>query len=401
MGYVFSLVLLLAGAVACSTPKGTGQDIRHIEVGKVFGTHTAVNLSDYATEIDYIPLETHSDALMIGTDNTGMKSYGDKLYFYYQSALFMVPKFTPLCFSSDGEFLFKIGSIGRAKNDLTHANDLIVNEYTDEIIVSDFNRFHFFTLDGEYKRNMEVLHHDFKFKAYCVSDNSYAFIRSIQLDETDTKNRLYTIDSCGILAHKMNFARLSALSFDNVLNKTTQKSEGAILYQSDTILHLYSPKDTIYSLDLVSGRYPKMKPIYKINYGEYGRTDYWGAKLGLRKHSLIETQNMVMLEVLFPYWRFQDLDREYIWSYFVYDKNSASTYHLKYDPEYGFAGFTNDLDGGMPFYPKYMNKGKMYQLVDAVDFIEFAQIGNSAKMKEVAATLTDDSNPVLVVVTLK
>lgn len=48
-----------------------------------------------------------------------------------------------------------------------------------------------------------------------------------------------------------------------------------------------------------------------------------------------------------------------------------------------------------------MNDGKMYRLVDAVDFIEFAQMVNSTRMKEVASELTDDSNPVLVVVTLK
>lgn len=48
-----------------------------------------------------------------------------------------------------------------------------------------------------------------------------------------------------------------------------------------------------------------------------------------------------------------------------------------------------------------MIDGKMYRLVDAVDFIEFAQMGNSARMKEVASKLTDDSNPVLVVVSLK
>ena len=393
--------LLLLLATACSAPQSAGPDIRHIDVGEAFGTHTQVKLSDYATGIDYVPLETHPDALMIGTDHTGMKSYGDKLYFYYHSPLFMVPKFTPLCFSSKGEFLFKIGSIGRSKNDLMYAKDLIINEYTDEIVVPDYNLFHFFSLDGELKRNVEVLHNDLKFEAYCVNDNSYAFIRAIQIDEKDTKNRLYTIDSCGILAHRMNFARLSALAFDRILNKTLSQSKGSVLYQSDTILHLYTPKDTIYTLDLKSGRYPKMKPLYKVDYGNYGRTDYWGASLAIRSHSLIETQSMVMLEVMFPYWRYPDIDHKYRWSCFVYDKNSARTYHLQYDETYGFAGFTNDLDGGMPFYPTYMNDGKMYRLVDAVDFIEFAQMGNSARMKEVASKLTDDSNPVLVVVTLK
>jgi len=55
----------------------------------------------------------------------------------------------------------------------------------------------------------------------------------------------------------------------------------------------------------------------------------------------------------------------------------------------------------MPFYPIYIKDGKMYQMLDAIDFIEYAEVSNSAKMKEVAATLTEESNPVLVVVTLK
>ena len=40
-------------------------------------------------------------------------------------------------------------------------------------------------------------------------------------------------------------------------------------------------------------------------------------------------------------------------------------------------------------------------MLDAIDFIEYAEISSSAKMKEVAATLTDESNPVMVIVTLK
>ena len=55
----------------------------------------------------------------------------------------------------------------------------------------------------------------------------------------------------------------------------------------------------------------------------------------------------------------------------------------------------------MPFYPTYIKDGKMYQMLDAIDFIEFAEISSSAKMKEVSASLTEESNPVLVIVTLK
>lgn len=216
--YLILPLLIIFSLVSCAGDGSCDSIIPEIEIGKAFESKSNVGLSEYASAIDYIPLETHPDALMIGTDHTGMKSHGDKLYFYYHSPLFMVPKFTPLCFSSKGEFLFKIGSIGRSKNDLMYARDLIINEHTDEIVVPDYNLFHFFSLDGEFKRNVEVLHNDLKFEAYCVNDNSYAFIRAIQIDEKDTKNRLYTIDSCGILAHRMNFARLSALAFDRILN---------------------------------------------------------------------------------------------------------------------------------------------------------------------------------------
>jgi len=106
--------------------------------------------------------------------------------------------------------------------------------------------------------------------------------------------------------------------------------------------------------------------------------------------------------VLFTYSVFRDIiDKEYIQAKFVYDRKRCTTRALEYNEEYGYAGFTNDIDGGILFYPKYMNEGKMYQLVDAIDFIEYAQKGNSQKMKQVAATLTEESNPVMVVATLK
>ena len=44
---------------------------------------------------------------------------------------------------------------------------------------------------------------------------------------------------------------------------------------------------------------------------------------------------------------------------------------------------------------------KMYQLVNAYEFIEHAESTGSKAMQEVAAKLNEESNPVLVVATLK
>ena len=43
----------------------------------------------------------------------------------------------------------------------------------------------------------------------------------------------------------------------------------------------------------------------------------------------------------------------------------------------------------------------MYELMDAIRFIEQAQKSKSNKMKRVAASLTEDSNPILIEVVLK
>lgn len=43
----------------------------------------------------------------------------------------------------------------------------------------------------------------------------------------------------------------------------------------------------------------------------------------------------------------------------------------------------------------------MYQIIDAITFMDLASKCNSLKMKEVATKLTEESNPVLVEVTLK
>ena len=74
---------------------------------------------------------------------------------------------------------------------------------------------------------------------------------------------------------------------------------------------------------------------------------------------------------------------------------------IKFNSEDSAAVFTNDIDGGMNFYPQYIKDGKMYQLVNAIDFIEMAEKSTSARMKEIAAQLTEESNPVVVEVTLK
>ena len=117
---------------------------------------------------------------------------------------------------------------------------------------------------------------------------------------------------------------------------------------------------------------------------------------------MFETDKFITGRALFNGQAYPNIDKKYRFIYFVYDKQSGTTRGMKYDEELKSAGFVNDLDAnGIAFYPKALVNGKMYQLVDAIHFMDIAEKSSSQRMKDVAATLTDESNPVLVVVTLK
>ncbi len=88
-------------------------------------------------------------------------------------------------------------------------------------------------------------------------------------------------------------------------------------------------------------------------------------------------------------------------TYIVYEKNTGVTRATIVQDPVWMGGMTNDLDGGFPFWPEIVADGKMFQVVKAVDFIKLSKIYNSGKIKAIASKLTENSNPVVVVATLK
>ena len=83
-----------------------------------------------------------------------------------------------------------------------------------------------------------------------------------------------------------------------------------------------------------------------------------------------------------------------------YSKKEGRLKALNYDSRFGTTGFKNDIDNGAPFWPVALVNGKLYQVVDAATFIEWSELAQSEQMKEIAAKLSEESNPVLVVATL-
>lgn len=396
--YLILPLLIIVSLVSCAGDGSCDSIIPEIEIGKAFESKSNVVLSEYASAIDYIPLETTPGCMLEGADNLLIRSFEERIYLYSSKSALQMTKTLPLYFKSNGDFVSSIGSFGNSNNEFTNIQTIMIDQSVSQLIVVDYNRFVYYTLDGDFIRFAEVKSNSLTFNGYCSGDNNCIYLRNPSLlDESQGADLLVKVDSMGRAMVRRSLTRI-LLDQPGTPMGTIKVTKGASLFSSSGNLYLYMRNDSLYRvspLDL------SLDAEFFLDFGKYATNQRVGATLWSRDNLLFITEEFVALTALFTYGSFPDIDRRYTRSNFIYDRKNGTTKALKYNDTYGFAGFTNDLDGGMPFYPTYMNDGKMYRLVDAVDFIEFAQMGNSARMKEVASKLTDDSNPVLVVVTLK
>ena len=86
---------------------------------------------------------------------------------------------------------------------------------------------------------------------------------------------------------------------------------------------------------------------------------------------------------------------------FLYDKKEERLISLAQDEVSAVSGFVNDMDGGINFTPDFFTGGKMYQIVEADLFMEYAQTSDSPRMKRIAERISEDSNPVMIEATFK
>jgi len=117
----------------------------------------------------------------------------------------------------------------------------------------------------------------------------------------------------------------------------------------------------------------------------------------------MESDNFIILEILFPAYSNEGIEQHRIIDKILYDKRNQKSVLLRYygSLDLNVEGFNNNLDGGAPFLPSYLIGNRMFQFMDAAKFIDLAGKCRSEKMKEVAARLKPSSNPVMIVAKLK
>lgn len=428
MKKLFYLFVLALAAVSCSNSPENSSGPQVLDIEKGLANRELVKLSEYASAINYIPLESSLECMMSGDEFTKIVKSGDRFYFYSE-----VGDAPVACFNSNGKFQHFIGTQGRAANEFRkYVKDFVINEQTGRMLICDMEgNLLFYDKDGNYMYTASLPENSTGVGSDCSivhnGNGNYFFIGNFEYKHTleeiakeisvDSDNYLIHFNSTGQELSRKSLGTTYRHIQRIAANRMTYKVDQPSLYYSDGLVNIRKT-DSIYRYDTAKDT---LVCEYILDYGKLQAKGEVGKVKLLPKGTgiYLNTKKFVLFLAMFGKTSFPDMEDKYARSVFLYDKESREIRSLDVDPDYGFAwvdcgfgtmpgapksgyaGFVNDLDGGAPFVPRYIKDGKMYQIMDAIRFMDLAEQCKSPAMKKVAASMNEDSNPVLMEVVLK
>jgi len=362
-------------------------------IGNISNTQK-VNLSTIASSIDYCMLETDANCLIIGKNIYGSREY----------IVSLDGKFCYIFERKTGKFVRQISQIGQGPDDYQFVHSFL-NDDKGQICLLGNNQLLFFNLDGtlSHKTNHFSL---FDFTAYqdfyvshITNSRGNATIRVAFYDKTGE-----LIDS---IPNNRTYKRPVGISY-------TIYVDGGFYIFNNSLYYKDIYCDTLYQINDFS-----LQPRYIFNTG--GRTVPYESQIEGRldmrnssggdwdryaKYIVIDT---FFEDTFFLFFTFEYRNMKYPAIYNKAEKKIQVLLPISIS-QYSFwaknmllYGFENDLDGGLPFWPRQMISDKEMMCVYTAEELlklDASKITDS-KLKFVLSNLEEDSNPIIAVVTLK
>ena len=402
----YILVLCVFAIVSCRSNVASVEDSCY-NIREALENCADVPLSKYFSDIEYIPLETNEkSSLMFVFD---INTDGKYLYIYNANRPQSV-----LIFDQNGKYISQINKSGRGPGEYLSTSDFSLESDLVEQYACLFDNYKILVYEDDGKCVRELDMQDVLSENLDLNKSSFSGIyRGVYLNEgryavlctgkrepdkkrSFSSSRLLVVDTlCNILKDE-NLENKFNLNYGLFIHS----------YKGNLRLSKGLPADTIVFYDNNLKELSQITFDYSNSHGvkdEFitGILHRWNIESDSFMLFQLDGRLKAMPKVFSKGWRTDGWHKDRVTCFLVLDKASNKMCALPYNYEFNAHGFKNDIDGGAPFVPLRVVGNKMYQAVNAMKFIEYATKSNSSKMKEIAATLTEESNPVLVVATLK
>ena len=398
---LYCIAIFLCSCADSHTNAGTSPVL--LDFGKGLQHATTPKLSVYCSAIEYIPLETNSQSVIAFVLPHRMEF--DNNYAY------IIDPMSKQCkrFDKTGKYLGNIGNTGNGPGEFWNPAGPYTDLKTGEVFFFESRQLFRFTSDGSFLQTipLDSLYEPYTFirKLGPLENGCFSGVR-----EYPGKHKLSFIqfDLTGKLTYQYD-------QTDNV-NSSTKNSETIRLDNGTEVMgttnvkyHIYTYNKGIYFFSQLNDTIfvfyskDKKKPGYLQYWGKYTETT---TERKNKNYSRLNTAPIETDAAIFFNFSFNTGDIPYLKpgtlkGAGMYDKTNRTLSAIAYDPHYDATGLQNDLDNGAPFWPDKISGNKLYRFLNASEFISLSEKSNSAPMKKVAGTLTEHSNPVMIVATLK
>ena len=406
----FLLIIFLSLIVSCDNKKNTYPN-NIIPVESMVGNYKILNISDYSSEIKYIPLETNDSVLVSQIS-----------HICYENNKILIVDITSsnttncYLFDDNGKFIRKIGQRGQGPNDyLLIVKTLIYNNY---IFLVDYHKLLIYDINGNIIKNINLRSSEI-FEKYYYSWFEIAplkqdtFVMNIATINGDYPQAiLFEISKseARILKEYPNYVKLDKPS--PVINS----DELGIMYLfKDNVVIYKGMNDTIFSIDKnmeISDKFIFEMGKYKLPLSFYQvREGFDGLDNSISPLNILESSDYLFFRFSFGNHAPEPFEYETFNGRKVVSKTVNGVFEkrtgqltLMRQPLKGKLGFKNDIDNGPVIWPHYISSSnEMITYISVEDFINCYNSldTKSQKITEITNRISLDDNPIVIISKLK
>jgi 6-bladed beta-propeller len=349
-----------------------------------------IKISEVASGLKYIPLET-TDESLLDKDILDITFAGGYLFVCdYKKVL----QFTP-----EGKFIRKIGKVGQGPGEYNQSILAIAyDEAQKQLFLSDMRQGKVLVYSFEGKFLQEIKTHQGEITPYIdASGNLYTLSTEYLHSKDRTGKDLLVYNKKGKLLYGFPFRFETGVCYPRLVFSP------ALVYSYKGEVYYKNPLETIiFRLD---GK--KLMPVWQLDLSQYGKLTVEEEQLKLDSKNKVGS--VVSTDKKFYFFALMETDK-YIGAYYSqederrfswYDKQAGTVCRVR-SSKVDWDGFTDDMEGGLPFCPRQFCKNQMIGYLKPADLLEKAKPATAkGSLKWALADMQEDDNQVVCVATLK
>lgn len=369
-------------------------DIKVIDVEAAVGTGRVMELSEIASKVQYVPLETTKESLV----NAGIITLS-----YVNGLIYVMDMSQVKIFDSGGKYLSTVNRQGRGPEEYTDIiNADVFPENGNIVVMTSAGTLNGYDIKGNFISRVRLPALEGHFLVNCFKQDRNTYVASAhQLDHNQPGYSVVVFDSLSSI--KLKIPAVNESPDPRVMRVPLLYRFGDKL----RFIHIDSKVDTIYSIatDLsVESPFVFNFGKYRLPFDQQNFVDMLASKTSnyITLTSVVESDKYIFLRFDFRGIKTESYERSRNIVCALFNKESAELTLLK-EPENGKPGFRNDLENGPVFWPYAdIHDNYMVSMYTANKFMQFANnTSASGKLKETAARVKEDDNPVVAIVKLK